>query len=304
MATNDFKFAELKEENSDVIQTKFISTKKEITNRFISNKLAMVGTIIFFLLIIISIVVMFLPNYNTNDPNSSLMDLPPGAGHWFGTDSTGRDLWSRNWAAIQYSFIIAILATTINILIAILIGLLMGYFEEFDRLFSGVIKIMYAMPTIIVLILFSIVFYTKDPIKSFMVIILSLTFSGWVNASQQVRGSVKKTRNLEFITASQTLGTSRVKMLGVLFAYALPIVIVQYAIIFPRMIIAEATLGFLGLSIPDVPTLGNLINDARNSFLAYPYQLLFPLIMLALTTISIQFMGFGLEDAILGKDGA
>ncbi len=304
MATNDFKFAELKEENSDVIQTKFVSTKKEITNRFISNKLAMVGTIIFFLLIIISIVVMFLPNYNTNDPNSSLMDLPPGAGHWFGTDSTGRDLWSRNWAAIQYSFIIAILATTINILIAILIGLLMGYFEEFDRLFSGVIKIMYAMPTIIVLILFSIVFYTKDPIKSFMVIILSLTFSGWVNASQQVRGSVKKTRNLEFITASQTLGTSRVKMLGVLFAYALPIVIVQYAIIFPRMIIAEATLGFLGLSIPDVPTLGNLINDARNSFLAYPYQLLFPLIMLALTTISIQFMGFGLEDAILGKDGA
>ncbi len=304
MATNDFKFAELREENSDVIQTKFTSTKKEITNRFISNKLAMAGTIIFFLLVIISIVVMFLPNYNTNDPNSSLMDLPPGAGHWFGTDSTGRDLWSRNWAAIQYSFIIAILATTINILIAILIGLLMGYFEEFDRLFSGVIKIMYAMPTIIVLILFSIVFYTKDPIKSFMVIILSLTFSGWVNASQQVRGSVKKTRNLEFITASQTLGTSRVKMLGVLFTYALPIVIVQYAIIFPRMIIAEATLGFLGLSIPDVPTLGNLINDARNSFLAYPYQLLFPLIMLALTTISIQFMGFGLEDAILGKDGA
>ncbi len=304
MATNDFKFAELKEENSDVIQTKFVSTKKEITNRFISNKLAMTGAILFFLLIIISIIVMFLPNYDTGTPNSSLMDMKPSAEHWFGTDSTGRDLWSRNWAAIQYSFSIALIATTINIMIAILIGLLMGYFEEFDRIFSGVIKIMYAMPTIIVLILFSIVFYTKDPIKSFMVIILSLTFSGWVNASQQVRGSVKKTRNLEFITASQTLGTSRVKMLGVLFTYALPIVIVQYAIIFPRMIIAEATLGFLGLSIPDVPTLGNLINDARNSFLAYPYQLLFPLIMLALTTISIQFMGFGLEDAILGKDGA
>ncbi len=304
MATNDFKFAELKEENSDIIQTKFVSTKKEITSRFASNKLAMTGAILFLLLIIISIVVTFLPNYDTGTPNSSLMDIPPSAGHWFGTDSTGRDLWSRNWAAIQYSFSIALIATTINIMIAILIGLLMGYFEKFDRAFSGVIKIMYAMPTIIVLILFSIVFYTKDPIKSFMVIILSLTFSGWVNASQQVRGSVKKTRNLEFITASQTLGTSRIKMLGVLFTYALPIVIVQYAIIFPRMVIAEATLGFLGLSIPDVPTLGNLINDARNSFLAYPYQLLFPLLMLALTTVSIQFMGFGLEDAILGKDGA
>ncbi len=300
--STDFKFIELQEENVEVVNTKFKSTKKEVAGRFMSNKLAMFGTLLFIALLALSVVFMFLPNYNPGEVNSSLMDLGPSADHWFGTDSSGRDLWSRNWAAVQYSLTLALVATTLNILIAILVGLLMGYFDKFDKWFSGVIKIMYAMPTIIVLILFSVIFSTTKPLPSFFVIVLSLTFSGWVNASQQVRGSVKKTRNLDFITASQTLGTSRVKMLGVLFTYALPIVIVQYAIIFPRMIISEAILGFLGLSIPDVPTLGNLINDARNSFLSYPYQLFFPLLMLTLTTVSIQFIGFGLEDAILGKE--
>ncbi len=298
----DFKFIKNEEINTEVTATEFKSATQDVIDKFLKNKVALAGAIIFLLLIVLSVLFMFLPNYDLGHGDSALMDLPPSAEHWFGTDSVGRDLWSRNWAAIQYSLMLALVSTTLNVLIAIVIGLSMGYFDKFDKWFSGVIKIMYAMPTIIVLILFSVIFQTNDPMLSFFVIVISLTFSGWVNASQQVRGIVKKTRNLDFITASQTLGTSRFKMLGVLFVYALPIVIVQFAIIFPNMIISEAVLGFLGLSIPDLPTLGNLINDSRNSFLTYPYQLLFPLLMLALTTVSIQFMGFGLEDAILGKE--
>ncbi len=298
----DFKFISSEDRVTEVISTEFRSTTKEVATKFLKNKVAVAGAIIFFSLIILSIVFMWLPNYDLGAGDSSMMDVGPNAKHWFGTDSVGRDLWSRNWAAIQYSLMLALVSTTLNVLIAILIGLLMGYFDKFDKWFSGVIKIMYAMPTIIVLILFSVIFNTNDPTLSFLVIVISLTFSGWVNASQQVRGIVKKTRNLDFITASQTLGTSRFKMLGVLLVYALPIIIVQFVIIFPNMIISEAILGFLGLSIPDLPTLGNLINDSRNSFITYPYQLLFPLLMLAITTVSIQFMGFGLEDAILGKE--
>ncbi len=316
MATNDFKFIEQKDVQDVAIVSTFKSTKKEVAERFAKNKVAIAGTIIFILLLLVSIVLTTLvltknvgfsnagiKDYNPNNPDSGFMDLAPSVDHWFGTDSVGRDLWWRCWQAVLYSLTLATVSTTLNVLIAVLIGLSMGYFDKFDKWFSGVIKIMYAMPTIIVLILFSIIFKTNDPVKSFFVLVISLVFSGWVNASQQIRGSVKKTRNLEFITASQTLGTSRFKMFGVLFTYALPIVIVQFAIIFPRMIISESILGFLGLSIPDVATLGNLINDSRNSFLSYPYQLLFPLIMLAFTTVSIQFIGFGLEDAILEKEG-
>lgn len=301
--SDKFEFVKHEESNVEVIDVKFKSATADIFSKFTKNPVAIIGTVIFLILLITSIIVRCLPGFELGTGDSTLMDLNPSADHWFGTDSAGRDLWNRNWAAFQYSLVLALVATTINVLIATLVGLLMGYFDKFDKFFAPVIKVLYATPGLVVLILFSILFQGDTNLENFFVIILSLTVFGWVNASQQVRGIVKKTRNLDFVTASQTLGTSRFKMLGVFLVYAMPIIIVQFAIIFPNMIISEATLGFLGLSIPDLPTLGNLINDSRNSFLAHPYQILFPLMMLALTTISIQFIGFGLEDSILGKEG-
>ncbi len=311
----DFKFAEIKATDVQEELFSYKSTSKEVITRFAKNKVAIFGAIVFLVLLITSFVVMLLPNYSPDAVVPEYSDLGPSAGHWFGYDTVGRDLWSRCWAGLQYSMILALVTTTLNVLIAILIGLLMGYFDRFDRWFSGVIKIMYALPTIIVLIVFSVVFtpsavesatgihINNESLFSFWVLVISLTFSGWVNASQQIRGVVKKTRNLDFITASQTLGTNRISILKTFFVYSMPIVIVQYAIIFPRMIISESILGFLGLSIPDLPTLGNLINNGRISFLSFPHELLFPLMMLVVTTVSIQLIGFGLEDAVLGKDG-
>ncbi len=299
---NDFKFAEIKAVDIQEELFSYRSTTKEVVTRFTRNKVALVGMIVFISLILLSFIFMLLPNWNPDEIVSSNSDLTPTWEHWFGADTVGRDLWSRCWAGLQYSMLLALVTTTINILIAILVGLMMGYFDRFDRWFSVVIKIMYALPTIIILIVFSVVFETTDPFLSFWVLVISLTFSGWVNASQQVRGVVKKTRNLDFITASQTLGTKKFSILKTFFVYAMPVIIVQYAIIFPRMIISESILGFLGLSIPDLPTLGNLINNGRISFLSFPHELLFPLMMLVVTTVSIQLMGFGLEDAILGKE--
>ncbi len=299
----DFKFAEIKATDIQEELFSYKSNTKEIITRFAKNKIAILGMIVFILLLLTSIIVMFLPNYDLGTGEAINSDLPPSVDNWFGFDTVGRDLWSRCWAGLQYSMILALVTTTINVMIAILIGLLMGYFDKFDRAFSGVIKVMYALPSIIVLIVFATVFKTDKQFLSFWVLVISLTFSGWVNASQQIRGAVKKTRNLDFITASQTLGTSRISILKTFFVYSMPIIIVQYAIIFPRMVISEAILGFLGLSIPDLPTLGNLINNGRIAFLSYPHELLFPLSMLIVTTVSIQFIGFGLEDAVLGKEG-
>ncbi len=297
----DFSFAKVEISDAQKSTFEYKNTWKEVGAKFANNKLAIVGTIVFLSLIILSVIFSLLPNYDTSTINSDIVDQGASSSHWWGTDSVGRDFWSRNWGALQYSLLLAFVTTTINILIAIAIGLSMGYFVKFDKYFSFVIRILYAMPTIIVLILFAVVFDTDSSFLAFWVLVLSLTFSGWVDASQQIRGITIKTRNLDFITASQTLGTKRFKILGTFFTYSLPIIIVQFVIIFPKMIISESILGFLGLSIPDIPTLGNLINDGRAPFLVHPYQLLIPLGMLVVTTVSIQFIGFGVEDALLNK---
>ncbi len=299
---NKFKFSQIKKTETKIEVSEYNSVFKDAWRRFKKNKTAIIGGIIFILLVFFAILFTNLPNYDALSVSAENADLGASKDHWWGTDSVGRDFWSRNWGAIRYSLLLAFITTTINIMIAILIGLSMGYFEKFDRYFSYVIKVLYALPSIIILILFAVIFDTDDSFLAFWVIVLSLTFSGWVNASQQIRGITLKTRNLDFITASQTLGTKRFKILKIFFVYALPTIIIQYAIIFPRMIISESILGFLGLSVPDIPTLGNLINDGRAPFLNHPYQLLIPLTMLAITTISIQLVVFGIEDALTKKE--
>ncbi len=297
-----FDFVEIKQSEQQASLQEFSSVFKDASIKFAKNKIAMVGTIVFILLIVLSIIFSLLPNYDsmTLDASNS-HSWPPNSQHWLGTDSFGRDLWSRIWGGIQYSLLLALITTTLNIMIAIAIGLFMGYFEKFDNIFGFVIKVLYALPTIIILILFSVIFRTNNAFLSFWVIVLSLVFSGWVDASQQVRGAALKIKNLDFITASQTLGTKKFLILKTFFRYALPVIIIQYAIIFPRMIISESILGFLGLSIPDIPTLGNLINDGKSELLNNSQLLLLPLAALVVTTVSIQFIGFGAEDALGDK---
>ncbi len=289
-----FAFVDNLEENTEIKNiNSYTSAAKDSWKRFIKNKTAITGLIIFGILLFAVIVFPLLPNYDALSVNSSNINQGPSSEHWWGTDANGRDFWSRNWGALQYSLLLALISTSINIVIAIAVGLSTGYFEKWDRYFGYVIKVLYALPSIIVLILFSVIFS-----PSFGVLILSLIVTGWVNASQQIRGVTLKTKNLDFVTASQTLGTKRFKIMRVFFSYALPIIITQFVIIFPRMIISESILGFLGLSIPDIPTLGNLINDGRGPFLNFAWQLLIPLGLLGLTTISIQLIGFGVEDAL------
>lgn len=299
-----FNFVEIKETEQQKSISEYSSGFKDAIKKFSKNKMAMFGLILFFILIISTVIFMLLPNYDWETPDSlNTSQWPPTASHWLGTDAFGRDLWSRIWGGVGYSVALAVVTTTLNIIIAIIIGLSMGYFERFDKFFGFIIKILYALPGIIILILFSVIFRTNNSFYSFLVITISLVFSGWVNASQQIRGIVLKVKNLDFITASQTLGTKRFIILKTFFLYSLPIIVIQYAIIFPRMIISESILGFLGLSIPDIPTLGNLINDGRSQFLNYPYQLFVPLTWLVLTTVSVQLIGFGVEEALFDKGG-
>lgn len=309
---NEFEFAKIKISDDQKSLYEYTSIYKDAWNKFRKNKTAIVGVVIFFFLILFTIIFTLLPNFDALTYSDDL-DSGFSSEHWFGTDSGGRDFWSRCWGGIKYSLLLALITTILNLLIAILIGLFMGYFERFDKIFGNVIKIMYALPTIIVLILFAVIFrfdssdYEENIstyyFLSFLVVILSLVFSGWVDASQQIRGQVLKIKNLDFITASQTLGTKRFQILKIFLVYSLPIIIVQFVIIFPRMIISESILGFLGLSVPEIPTLGNLINDGRAPFLNYPRELLIPLAFLAVTTVSIQLIGFGVEDSLIQKEG-
>ncbi len=282
------------DKNPDVVikpTTKHVSSFKNGLIYFTKNKLAMSALGLFILIFISSIIISsFSVDPLLTDSNNIFAD--PSSEHIFGTDEFGRDLWSRVWNAIWISLTLALITSIINVIIATLVGVITGYFEKVDNVSAYLIKILHSLPVILVLILFSVIFGA-----SFQIVILSLVITGWVAASQQIRAQTLRVKNSDFIIASQTLGTRKVKILSTFFTLAIPTIIIQFAIIFPRMILAEATLGFLGLSVPDVPTLGNLINSGRNVMTLYPMQVFIPMIYLVVVIVCIQLIAFGVESA-------
>lgn len=287
-----FSWSEKKPETKVVALSKHQSAVKEAMKEIFSNKLAFFGLLFFIAMIITSIIAPMVSQWDITVGDDKKILQGSSAEHWFGTDSFGRDVWTRLWYGVSISALLAIISSSINVTIATLIGISAGYFKKFDLVSAPFIKILYSLPAILILILFSVVFGS-----SFQIMILSLVITGWVGPSQQIRGQTLRIRNQDFIIASQTLGTGKFKIFGTFFNLAIPTIIIQFSMLFPRMILAEATLGFLGLSIPDTPTIGTMINDGREYILTHPMQVFYPIISLVSLVGSLQFFSFGLEKA-------
>ncbi len=306
---------------------------KALKKTFLSNKLYLLSLVVMITIMLLALFVpMFIDYALSMDPNSPNVNLLPGEvglvpkefpvlgedgkpifevdldddgnlvpvveiimveyTYLFGTDFLGRDLWARLWFGLRASIILGLITTSINIIIGTIIGLNMGYYNRFDSIMLWVVKVLSSIPIVLILILFSVSFGA-----SIGIMILSLTITGWIGPSQQVRSKVKVDKNLDFMVASKVLGTKNYKILISFIILAIPTIVNQFILIFPKMILFETTLGFLGLSMPDIPILGNIINDGKDQLFTFPYQLFIPIGFLVTSILSIQIVSSGIQDA-------
>lgn len=214
-------------------------------------------------------------------------------GHVLGTDNLGRDVWARLWAGMNFSFRLAFMATLINVILGVPLGLLMGYYRKFDTVMQWVIKVFSNVPTIILMILATLVFK-----PSFWIIVLALGLTGWMGMSQQIRAQIIRAKNNLWVTASEVLGTKPVKILWNLVPEIIPMAITQLVFAIPGAILVEASLAVIGLSIPGAPTLGNMIADGAKIITLYARFTFIPSFMLILITTSVQFIGNATQDAL------
>lgn len=134
---------------------------------------------------------------------------------WFGTDQLGRDLWSRTWQGAQVSLFIGVVAALLDIFIGVVYGAISGFFGgRIDNVMQRIIEVVASIPTLIVVILFVLIF---EP--SIWTIILAMAITGWIGMSRVVRGEFLKLKNQEFVLASKTLGASKIKLI---FKHILP----------------------------------------------------------------------------------
>lgn len=215
--------------------------------------------------------------------------------YWFGTDSLGRDQWTRLWRGVRISLLIAVIAMSINIFIGVIYGAVSGYYGgAIDLLMQRIVEIIAGIPFMVVIILF--ILYFGAGIKA---IALALCLQGWIGMSRMIRAQFYRYKGMEYVLASRTLGANDITLI---FRHILPnaigILITMAALSIPYAIFSEAFLAFLGLGIqaPE-PSIGVLLSEGQRSLIDYPYLTFFPGVLISILMVSFNLLGNGLRDA-------
>jgi len=215
--------------------------------------------------------------------------------YWFGSDTLGRDIWTRIWEGTRISLGIALCAAIIDMIIGMSYGLISGYFGgKVDALMCRIAEIINGIPRLVIVTLLMLILP-----HGFITIVFALMITEWIGMSRIARAEMLKLKEQEFVLASRTLGA---KDFFIIFKEILPNtigqIITQLMFSIPTAIFTEAFLSFVGLGIP-VPmcSLGSLISDAFNSFTTHPYQILPPIIVLALLMLCFNMLADGLREA-------
>ena len=198
------------------------------------------------------------PAYNRVD--TSQRYLPPGAGHWLGTDNLGRSVALRLTQGARIAFIVGIMTSAIAIPLGVLLGLLGGYFGgKTDSLVLWLCATVASMPGLLFILAISLVFG-----QGILGIIMGVGLTTWVGVCRTIRAEVIKHRDRAYVQAAKVLGYSPVR---IMFRHILPnvahIILIQFSIRFPSAVSTEVFISFLGIGIQGEPSWGVMINNAR-----------------------------------------
>jgi peptide/nickel transport system permease protein len=284
--------------------------------RFRHDKVAMVALafvlMIVFVAIFAPLIVKVVGTPNPQTTNADLTDdfgqpLGPRAGHPFGVDKLGRDVFSRTIYGSRVSLEVAFIATALIILIGVTIGLVAGYYRGWlDTLLTRAMDLLLAFPVLVLAIGIGVACSGKDGCAGGLiqpgltVVIFVITLTTWPYMARIVRGQVLSLREKEFVEAAQSLGASdrRIIFREILPNLVAPI-IVYGTILIPQNIIYEAALSFLGVGVdPSTPSWGAMISDATTIFREAWWFMTFPGLALLLTVLAFNLVGDGLQDAL------
>ncbi len=268
---------------------------RDLVRRFLRHRGALVGALV---ILIFTLAAIFAPWVAPADPYKQSLSAqfqPPSRQHWLGTDDFGRDTLSRVIWGGRVSLTAGLISVTISLVGGVLIGLLAAYLGGWvDLVLMRVVDVMLAFPGILLAI--AMMAFLGPSLRSAM---LAVGIVGIPGYSRVARSAALTVRNLDYITAVESLGGSHSR---ILFRHLLPniqgIVIVQATLGIAGSILSTASLSFLGLGVqPPVADWGSMLSGAESFIVSHPFQAVPPGLAILLVVISFNLMGDGLRDA-------
>ncbi len=269
---------------------------RDAWQRLGKNKMAVISAIILILIALASFIGPFFLKQSYETQNLQLGAVSPAARHWLGTDTLGRDLFVRILYGGRVSMSVGFCATAVALTIGVFYGAISGFFGgKIDILMMRIVDIIFALPFTVFVILLMVFFGRK-----FVLLFVAIGAVQWLTTARIVRGQVLSLRRQEFIEAAEALGLSKPRIIiRHMIPNALGPIVVYATLTVPAVMLLEAFLSFLGLGVqPPMSSWGVLIKEGAEVMEEFPWLLIFPGLVLAVTLFSLNFLGDGLRDAL------
>ena len=264
--------------------------------RLLANKAAVAGGIILIVLIVLAIFAPWIAPHSYSYQNLDLGAQPPSSDFLLGTDTLGRDLFSRILYGARVSLLVGFVATGVALVIGVSWGIVAGYFGgRIDSVMMRIVDVLYGLPFIIFIILLMVIFG-----RNIWLLFAAIGAVEWLTMARIVRGQVLSIKNQEYVLAAQAMGVTNMQMFRKhIFPNILGPIAVYATLTIPQVMLLEAFLSFLGLGIqPPMSSWGTLIRYGVESMEEYSWLLIYPGLTFTITLFALNFFGDGLRDAL------
>lgn len=298
------------------------SQRRKVWRRFRRHRLALLGIGVLAALLLLAFIGPLFSPYAPNDI-VALPNLGPDAAHPFGTDEIGRDVVTRLMWAGRISIVISVLVTLGATLIGVAAGAIAGFFGGYvDAMVMRFVDFMLSLPILPLLLILSAMYQrgglpvstpgivnqafgwlwsmSGDQAERILILVLILVAFSWMGTARLVRGSVLSLKSQDFIAAAHALGAPSESIIWRhMIPNSLAPIIVSATFGFGSVIITEATLSFLGFGVQNPSaSWGNMLNNVREFMIVQPWRAFVPGMTIFLASVSFNFVGDALRDAL------
>jgi len=279
-------------------QFKKKSVTHELWLRFLKNKTAVIGLVIFCIILAVAVAAPWITSYDNVVVKMNIAERlqPPGAAHWFGTDELGRDILARIVYGARISLLIGFSAIIVSLMVGLVLGGTAGYYGgKIDSLIMRGMDVFLCLPDVLLALAIIAAFGNT---KVNLTIAIGLAFSP--KFSRVVRSAVMGVRDNEYIEAARSIGALDKRIIA---RHVLPNcigpIIVQVTLYVANAILTIAALSFIGLGIqPPTPEWGNMLASGRTYMRDFPHIVLAPGMAIFFTILALNLLGDGLRDTL------
>lgn len=264
--------------------------------RFLRHRLAVVSLVFLLLILTLAVFAPLVTPYSYEEQDISHRLQNPSILHWMGTDTLGRDLYSRIIYGARMSLAVGICTALFALIVGTITGALAGYRGGWlDYLLMRVVELFYIFPSLLLAILLMLILG-----RGFTGILLAIGVTAWVTQARLVRAQVLQAREFAYVEAARAVGVGG---FWIVIRHILPNlwgpIIVSLTVQIPANIMAESFLSFIGLGLqPPFSSWGTLANEGFRAMKSFPHLIIFPGGVLFVTMLAFNYLGDGLRDVL------